>query len=188
MHVFGTTEHERNALHTRITHWIWVQIPFWKRYTYVSYIMHACMAILYTLWTKHVKIQVIHALKRQKNTKKCQKYHEKCEKIPVLRGQNREKNSIFDIPLVLSVFFFLITFWKFSCNWPRHWAREDFFLLSDPLHADGIKRETKKRAPLEHESAPPDFDKRDEPTFAEMISQPSKHGLYRASRHIYQRK
>ena len=89
--------------------------------------MHACMAILYTLWTEHAKTQAIHALKRQKNTKKCQKYHEKCEKIPVLRGQNREKNSIFDIPLVLSVFIFLVTFWKFSCNWPRHWAREDFF-------------------------------------------------------------
>ena len=77
MHVFDTTEHERNALHTRITHWIWGQIPFW----------HTCMSILYTLWTEHVKIQAIHALKRQINTKRCQKYHEKCEKIPVLRCQ-----------------------------------------------------------------------------------------------------
>ena len=56
------------------------------------------------------------------------------------------KNSIFDIPLVLSVFFFLSLFGNFSVI-GGDIEHERIFLLSDPLHADGIKRETKKERP-----------------------------------------
>ena len=32
-------------------------------------------------------------------------------------------------------FFFGSFFWKFSCIWHRHWARETFFLVADPVYA-----------------------------------------------------
>ena len=60
------------------------------------------------------------------------------------------KNSIFDIPLVLSVFFFWSLFGNFRVIGGDTEHESIFLFLSDPLHAGGIKRETKekKRAPL----------------------------------------
>ena len=56
------------------------------------------------------------------------------------------KISIFDIPPVLSVFFSGNFFGNFRVI-GGDTEHERIFLLSDPLHADGIKRETKKRTP-----------------------------------------
>ena len=101
------------------------------------------MSILYTQWTERVKIQAIQALKRQKNTKNA-KNTMKNAKIYRRCGV---ENTIFDIPLVLSVFFFLVNFSKFSCNRRRHWAREDFFLGRQPRVCGWRVSEKQKKKP-----------------------------------------
>ena len=57
------------------------------------------------------------------------------------------KNTNFDIPLVLSVFFYMVNFWKFSCNRRRHWARADLFRSPTSCMWPVIKRETKEKNP-----------------------------------------
>ena len=53
-------------------------------------------------------------------------------------------NTIFDIPLVLSMLFFLVNFWKFTCNWRKHGARGDFFRSPTSRMRPTSKREAKK--------------------------------------------
>ena len=128
MHVFGTTEHERNALHTRITHWIWGQIPFWWRYTYS--VMHNTSLYVHIVHTMNWACQNTSDT-RATTTEK----HEKMPKIPwkMRKNTGAPRSKIpFLTSLSCSVCFFSGHFWKFSCNRRRHWAREDFFYFVRP--------------------------------------------------------
>ena len=71
--------------------------------------------------------------------------HEKMPKIPwkmrIYTGTPRSKIHFWH-PSRAQCVFFMVTFWKFSFNRRRHWAREDFLIFVGPLACEKQKKKT----------------------------------------------